>query len=106
MGFFQYVPFTTVLINLFGRPVLGIRDILVRIRIREAQKNADPVDPDPGPQHCGMRRDRTHIHGLEKVPRKLEISGTSKDILKTLYMIKRFKMGKRFNEGLLASQQL
>ncbi len=31
------------------QPVLGIRDILERIRmwIRNAQKHADPTDPDP-----------------------------------------------------------
>ncbi len=33
----------------FFSPRKGKRE---RIRIREAQKHADPADPDPDPQHC------------------------------------------------------
>jgi hypothetical protein len=33
---------------------LGDRRIQIRIRIHEAQKHVDPVDPDPDPQHNGI----------------------------------------------------
>ncbi len=39
-------------LNTFMRKGIRIRTSDYWIRIREAQKHADRVDPDPDPQHC------------------------------------------------------
>jgi hypothetical protein len=38
---------------MFFLPFL-LNDRRIRIRIQEARKHVDPVDPDPDPQHCSF----------------------------------------------------